>query len=211
MAVPGGSVLNMLAGLSSYRIDWTRCVLAYVNHKCLPLDDEKSTHAKARKLFINASPGLTVLAPGGGADAVEEAQAYADKLAAEPRLHKTNSGVPIFDLMLLGMGADGHVGSLYPGRPEVTGSAPSCVLPVKKGSGPSSMTLSLETMNSSRGVVIAMTGASKAEAVQTALEVDHQPGEFPAAMVRCAGGVTWLLDDGAAGKLGGTAGVAKLL
>ena len=204
-------MLTMLGGLASYRIDWAKCVLAYVNHKCLPLDDEKSTHAKARKLFINASPGLTVLAPGGGADAVEEAKAYADKLAAEPRLQKTNSGVPIFDLMLLGMGADGHVGSLYPGRPEVTGTAASCVLPVKKGSGPSSMTLSLETMNASRGVVIAMTGASKADAVLEALEVDHQPGEFPAAMVRCAGGMTWLLDDGAASKLGATSGVAKLL
>ena len=210
VAVPGGSVLAMLAGLPSYIIDWSKVVLAYVNHKCLPLDDEKATHAKAVKLFLSASPGVTVIVPTGGPDASQESQLYASKLAAEKRLPKSNSGTPIFDLMLLGMGSDGHIGSLYPGKPEVLRTS-TCVLGVQKSSGPGSITLSLETMNAARSVIIAMTGASKGEAVRTCLEDTHKPGDFPAAMVSCPGGMTWLLDEGAASKLAAGNGVSKLM
>jgi 6-phosphogluconolactonase/glucosamine-6-phosphate isomerase/deaminase len=67
-------------------------------------------------------------------------------------------------------------------------------------------------MNSAQAVVIAMTGASKADAVKTCLEdSSFKRGDFPAQMVRCGGGVTWLLDDGAASKLEAAKGTAALL
>jgi hypothetical protein len=56
-----------------------------------------------------------------------------------------------------------------------------------------------------------MAGASKADAVRLCLEQQVAPGEFPAQMVRCAGGVAWILDAGAASKLGAASGVAALL
>jgi 6-phosphogluconolactonase len=114
---------------------------------------------------------------------------------------------------LSGVGADGHVGSLYPGRPEplVSGASAPSVLPVQKGSGPGSITLSLPVMNAARKVIMCMSGASKADAVRTCMETKVAPGEFPAQMVRCAGGIVWMLDEGAASKLAAAGGVAVLL
>ncbi len=183
-----------------------------MNHKAVPLDADNSTHAKARKIFLDAARDCTVLAPGGSEDAAAEAAAYEAKLLAETRIHKEKgSGVAVFDLMLLGMGSDGHVGSLYPNRPEVLSSSSALVLPVNKGSGPSSITLSLAVMNAARASVVAMTGASKADAVMMCLEDKQPAGAFPAQLVRSVGGVTWLLDEGAASKLAATKGVAALL
>ena len=67
-------------------------------------------------------------------------------------------------------------------------------------------------MSAARRVVLAMSGASKADAVRLCLQDQQAPGAFPAQMVRCpAGEVTWLLDAGAASKLDAAPGVAALL
>jgi 6-phosphogluconolactonase/glucosamine-6-phosphate isomerase/deaminase len=55
-AVPGGSVLKMLAGLKAFGtsdIDWSKVNLFYVNHKCVPLSDSSATHGKAKTLFLD--------------------------------------------------------------------------------------------------------------------------------------------------------------
>jgi 6-phosphogluconolactonase len=76
------------------------------------------------------------------------------------------------------MGKDGHVGSLYPDRKEVTTSTDKWVLSVDKKS-PSSITLSLPVMNSSRNIRIVLTGADKAEAALTAIEKLKSTLQFP--------------------------------
>ena len=123
--------------------------------------------------------------------------------SAHARMHARNA-TP-------GVGADGHVGSLYPGRSEALDTSGALVLPVQKGSGPGSITLSLPVMSAAKSVVLCMSGASKADAVRLCLQEPQAAGAFPAQLVRCDGGLTWLLDAGAAGKLGAADGVAKLL
>lgn len=103
------------------------------------------------------------------------------------------------------------MGSLYPNRPEVLSQSQQQCLSVVKGSGPSSITLSLAVMNAARCTLLAMTGASKADAVQLCLEDKQPEGAFPAQMVRSVGGVNWMLDEGAASKLKASKGVAALL
>lgn len=150
-------------------------------------------------------------------------------MADELSMARCKSGAPRFDLMLLGMGADGHIGSLYPQRPEVLvtrktaeeaskkgggeqGNISSStdidigrgwlVLPVEKSNPPASITFSLPVMNAARRVILAVSGGSKNGAVKKALEEKVKPGEFPAQMLLPDGyRAIWLLDEAAASDL----------
>jgi len=109
LAIPGGSILKMLAGEIPNKESWTpKTTLVYVNHKCVDMDDaELATHAKARKLFLDEWKGVNTIMLGGTCDGEKEAKAYEDKMKAldqdllpiEPE-----SGLPIFDLSLIGVG-----------------------------------------------------------------------------------------------------------
>jgi len=205
LAIPGGSVLDLLKGWTP---EWSsKAVVAYVNHKCVPSDDPKnSTHAKAVRSFLSGWPGVTIVEPAPSNLLVDSAaEAYADKLAAVPEaMLPCAGGLPCFDVMLLGMGDDGHIGSLHPYREEILTSGP-WVLPVAKGS-PASITMSLPVMTAARDVIVAAFGVSekapdgKAEAAFRAIEgPDETPETLPASALR--GSATWLLDEVAAEKL----------
>ncbi|KAJ1487783.1 hypothetical protein T484DRAFT_2185562 [Baffinella frigidus] len=80
LAIPGGSILKMLKGLQGKSsIEWDKSTMAYVNHRCVALDDETSTHFKARPLFLDSwmEQGLKVITLEGTTDAPKEAAAYA--------------------------------------------------------------------------------------------------------------------------------------
>ncbi|GIL47169.1 hypothetical protein Vafri_4055 [Volvox africanus] len=222
LAIPGGSVLKMCGGLVGQPVPWDRTFLFYVNHKCVPLGDKASTHQKALDLFLTrvGAPLAHVAALKGSPDAVAEAHEYESRLrqvAVQRGMDLTSDVVPRFDLMLLGMGSDGHVGSLYPGRSEtsITGPGAPLVLPVDKKQ-PASITLSLPVMCAAKQVVIAMTGAGKAEAVRAALQTPSPTGdpiEMPARRVRPVegGSALWLMDSPAASRLDVAAGARALL
>ncbi|GLI58775.1 hypothetical protein VaNZ11_000528 [Volvox africanus] len=230
LAIPGGSVLKMCGGLVGQPVPWDRTFLFYVNHKCVPLGDKASTHQKALDLFlmrvgaplanVAALKGFPFLWPQGSSDPVVEAREYESwlrQIAVQRGMDLTSDVVPRFDLMLLGMGSDGHVGSLYPGRSEtsITGPGAPLVLPVDKKQ-PASITLSLPVMCAAKQVVIAMTGAGKAEAVRAALQTPSPFGdsiEMPARRVRPVegGSALWLMDGPAASRLDVAAGARALL
>ena len=211
LAIPGGSVLKMLAKSSP---KWAgQTTLAFVNHKAVPVDDESlSTLAKARKLFLSEweALGCNVVPLDGSSDAEAEAAAYQSKLQslAQGQLPRVNASageeLAVFDLMLIGVGDDGHIGSLYPDRPEVLDTTGRWVLPVSKKS-PGSITLSLPLMLAARQVVVAACGVSdkypkgKSDAMARAIEEDVSPASFPAAALRAR--ADWVLDVAAAGKL----------
>ena len=222
IAVPGGSVLKMLGGLKtspvSAGIDWSRVHLCYVNHKCVPVDDKASTHSKARGLFIDGLKLDNFIAVTGGSDPKAEAEAYEAALRSQARTLGTvaSNGFPAFDLMLIGMGADGHVGSLYPNAPATTlKSTPDSnwILPVVKAEGSSSITFSHTLMGNSKSIIICCTGAKKAPAVVKALELDPPEGEMPASMIKPllpGSTVTWLMDSDAAAGLSAAKGIEMI-
>ena len=161
LAIPGGSVLNMLSGTApSWAKDTT---LAYVNHKAVPMDDASlATHAKAGAKFLDKWEGVDAIIMSGSPDAPAEAVAYEEKMRALPpsKLPRNEAGLPVFDMMLIGVGDDGHVGSLYPGREEVLDASGRWVLPVEMKT-PGSITLSLPVMAAAKEVLIAACGVSE--------------------------------------------------
>jgi 6-phosphogluconolactonase len=104
--------------------------------------------------------------------------------------------------VLLGVGPDGHVASLFPGLPAIDDASGAWVLGVDGSPKPppSRITLSLGAINSAARVAVVALGAGKAPIVGQALKGDG--GELlPVQRVRSAGGVAWVLDEGAAGEL----------
>lgn len=211
LAIPGGSILKMLAigsqeGGPLASVDWSKCTMAYVNHKCVPNDDALATHLKATSGFLGSWEGVSVIAMGGSNDGPAEAERYEAEMKAVPEtiLPRNADGLPMFDLTLIGVGDDGHFGSLYPGREEIADESGRWVLSVDMKSPPS-ITLSPATMLASRKILIASAGVSekypkgKSAAMKVAVEGTEGPREFPASVLR--GKATWLFDAAAASAL----------
>ena len=210
LAIPGGSILKMLVG-DDIVGDWTtKTTIAYVNHKCVNMSDgDLATHAKAMKLFLNKWKGCNTLILDGTDQGAAEAEAYERKLKAlsEDVLPRDSSGLPVFDLALIGVGDDGHIGSLYPGREEaLVGAEGPWVLPVAL-KDPPSITLSLPVMANAKQVVVAACGVSdkypqgKSAGMRRAIVAEGETlTSFPAVGLRKS--ATWVMDKAAASKLG---------
>jgi len=214
LALPGGSVMSMMGGLVEAvhsgkfaAVDWSRVHIAYVNHKCVPLDDDRSNHHKALQMFGNklAINSDQFVVPSGSSDGTAEAVAYQKMLLSldSAILPKGTDGVPQFDVLLLGVGADGHIGSLYPGRSEIA-RTDSYVLHVEQDGKPASITLSLPVINHAKEVIVVAVGENKAKALRTALQedADDTGKSCPAQAVHPKEASTWILDVHAASQLG---------
>lgn len=114
----------------------------------------------------------------------------------------SESGFPKFDLMLLGMGPDGHVASLFPGHPLVHENK-KWVAFIKESPKPppERITFTFPVINASAHIALVVTGAGKAGAVHSALGKSNSPEQLPVEMVSPEGELTWFLDKGAASKL----------
>lgn len=207
LAIPGGSVLKILSTLAPSS-DWPNyTTIIFVNHKCVPIDDgSNAIEAQARDKFINTTWNKytpTVISLDGSNDGVMEAANYENKLRALslqvlPR-DNDNTEFPMIDLALIGVGDDGHIGSLYPNRDEINiTSGPWVVSSYKKD--PPGISLSLPVMQHAKQTVIAAAGQSvkypngKASAMKLAiLDENVTPSTFPACALReCA---LWILDE----------------
>lgn len=152
-------------------------------------------------------PKNQIIAIAEGLTAEQASRAYEGALLALPVtvLPRTSSAepLPIFDLMLLGLGPDGHVASLFPNTPQTaatTGWMRSVINSPKPP--PERITMTLPVINAAQSVVFVATGASKAEIVQRVLEVQALPGSLPAQLVRpTSGKLAWVVDVAAAENL----------
>mmetsp|Transcript_1290 Transcript_1290/g.2677 ORF Transcript_1290/g.2677 Transcript_1290/m.2677 type:complete len:307 (-) Transcript_1290:139-1059(-) len=202
LAIPGGSVLKVLSSLNPSS-DWvSKTTLAFVNHKCVPVDDVKSAiEAQARTKFLDRWGLTDIISLGGTSDGAKEAAEYEEKMRAIPetKLPRDGDGFPIFDLALVGVGDDGHIGSLYPNRDEIeVTNGPWTVAAYMKD--PPSISLTLPVMQRARKTVISAAGKSekypkgKAAAMRLAI-VDEvvTPKDFPASALRDY--AVWILDE----------------
>lgn len=204
VALSGGSTprrLYELLALPPYRqsVEWTRVHLFFADERFVPPADSDSTERLVRETLLK---GVTLPAENfhpmtTSGDAPEACAArYAANLAGffqapEPR----------FDLVLLGMGPDGHTASLFPGRPDEPGTVAAVHDSPKPP--PVRLTLTLNAIRRARQVICLVTGADKAAALKAVH--DSPPGAagaLPAARVTAADGRSaWLIDRAAAAQL----------
>jgi len=210
VALAGGSTPGALYRLlaqpdHSDRIDWARTLIFFGDERCVPPDDPRSNYRMARETLLDSVPIPDAnifrmegeLPPPVAAERYEVVlrESYAESAGALPRL----------DLALLGLGADGHTASLFPGMPVLSESlalvaptgVPSYVKP-----NVARLTLTFPALNAVACALFLVTGDAKAEAVRRALGGRADTPPVPASLVRPSGGeLVWLLDASAASLL----------
>jgi 6-phosphogluconolactonase len=208
LALSGGSLVRMLGALAGRAdVDFSKWHVLFVDERVVPHASPDSNVGAAREALLRRVPVPTshVLAIREGVGAADAAAHYAGQMLDLPAdvLPRGAGGFPAIDLVLLGVGPDGHVASLFPNRKETAATA-GWVLPVEDSPKPPAarITLSLPVLNAARAVAVVAVGGGKAEVVQRALEVQALPGALPVQMVRpAAGRVTWVVDRAAAAQL----------
>jgi 6-phosphogluconolactonase len=175
--------------------DWGRVTLWWGDDRCVPPDDERSNYRLAKETLLDRleAPPREVHRIRGELPPAEAA----DELDA------ALEGVEL-DLLLLGLGSDGHMASLFPGSPQLA------VLDRRATSGPPGLepfvdrvTMTLPEIQSARSIIFLVIGEDKADAVNRAFAGEPTP-DVPASLARLAPvDVQVFLDEAAASKLPG--------
>lgn len=205
--------------------DWTRVHLWWGDERFLPVGDPERNEVQAHRALldrltdpsgpvrmpaanVHPMPAATGCAPGEAADA------YAAELLSRARVRNSETDrdgggvdrrLPVFDVVLLGVGPDAHVASLFPGRPGPL-AVGATVIPVTDSPKPPPQRLSLtvEALNTAERVWFVVAGADKAEAVGEVRRArDHRSTDaarWPASVVSGRMATTWWLDEAAAGN-----------
>jgi 6-phosphogluconolactonase len=189
----------------STAIDWNKVELFWSDERCVPPDDPDSNYGMAREVLLEPAhiPAANVHRfDGEELDRDRAARAYATEIEAA-----LIDDDPRFDLIVLGMGADAHVASLFPGHPLIddterwTGAVLADRFSIPKPSV-DRLTLTPRALHATREVLLVVTGGKKAPAVHGALGSVRDPMQWPAQLVDGPDSrVTWLLDSDAAAKI----------
>jgi 6-phosphogluconolactonase len=203
----GGTGIGMLSHVGEHaeHIDWSKVHLFWGDDRFVPSDDDERNEKQARaalldRIDIPAENVHPMAASDGefGTDIDAAAAGYEQDLAAAAQ---PGESAPDFDVHLLGMGAEGHINSLFP-HTDAVREKTRLVVGVEDSPKPPPrrITLTLPAIQRSREVWLIVSGAGKADAVAAAVDgVD--PAEVPAAGAVGRDATVWLLDEAAAAKL----------
>ena len=186
-------------------IDWRRLDVWWGDERFLPAGDPERNETAAREALLDAVPvdpaRVHAMPPSDGPDADPEtaAERYAAELAAAAR-HEDHGPVPQFDVLLLGIGPDGHTASLFPEHPGVHDDRTVVAVRGAPKPPPVRLSLTFRALNSAREIWMIAAGEDKARPVHLALS-GAGPTQVPAAGVAGRSRTLWLLDRGAASAL----------
>ncbi|MCB2187937.1 MAG: 6-phosphogluconolactonase [Deltaproteobacteria bacterium] len=183
----------------SAQVAWDRVAVFWSDERCVPPTDERRNSLHARRAWLDRAPAAEAQVhpvdcqddPGRAARAYE--LAITARFAGE---------APRFDLIFLGLGADGHTASLFPGHDQA-GDAGRLVREILTGPGEvDRVTFTPGLLNQARVVAFLVSGPEKAQVVREIQEGPRDPGRRPAQLVQPSPGrLVWLLDRAAAREL----------
>ena len=191
----GRGVMVALAGRAD--LPWERIHWFWGDERCVPPGDPRSNVRLARESLLapRVVPAERIHPPPLELEAPERiATAYAAAVAE----------LPFFDLLLLGVGTNGHIASLMPGCAALGSSAPVAAVPVAEVSEEpivARVTITPSAIAAARHVLVTVTGDAKATIVRRALRPSEKEPAIPAQLVPPSERVTWIVDRAAAAEL----------
>jgi 6-phosphogluconolactonase len=187
------------------RLDWSRVHVLWGDERCVPPDDARSNYRMAREALLDRVP----IPPDNirrmrGEDDPQQAAAAYEVLLRE--LLRDSGEVELpgtgLDLVLLGLGDDGHTASLFPGGTAVRETVRWVVAEYAAAFAMWRITLTPVAINAARNVSFAVSGPGKAARLHEVIDGPRTPDLLPAQVVEpVRGRVTWLVDEAAASRL----------
>lgn len=201
-ALSGGNTpMKLYEKLAQENLDWPHMHFFWGDERCVPVDDAGNSYGQAKKVLFDVVhlPDENIHRILSDLEPASAAKEYANtlKVFSEPPLDW-----PRFDLVLLGMGDDGHTASLFPNSPVDVDSPTLAVVANYQGRPANRVTLTQNVINDARNIFFLATGASKAEILKKVLSDTYAPAELPSQRIDPKDGkIIWFVDEAAAGKL----------
>jgi 6-phosphogluconolactonase len=211
IALSGGStpknLYTLIAANASTSLPWDRMFFFWGDERHVPPDDPDSNYRMAKEALLSKvpiPPANVFPVPAGMQDAAAAAEAYEQTVQ---KFFALSAGeLPRFDLILLGMGPDGHTASLFPETAALQERSRLVVANWVEKLKTSRITFTLPVLNSARCVAFLVSGTDKAAALHEVLEGDAPAEKYPAKLVQPGDGkLIWFLDRASASQLSSAA------
>lgn len=206
IALSGGSTPKQMGKLFAAeplrsRMPWNRIELFWGDERWVPLDDPESNAGEAMRGFLDRAPIPKERLHPFETTGIDPEQS-ASNLEQEIRRLSQGSAIPRFELILLGMGDDGHTASLFPGTAAILESERLAMSHRVEKLDATRLTFTPPLINAARHVAFLVGGASKAETLAAVLDGPIDVDKLPSQVVRPSSGhLTWIVDEAAAARL----------
>lgn len=202
VALSGGStpkiLFDLLAKNYASEVNWENVVFYWGDERMVSETDPESNYGEAKRLlFDNINIPEENIIPVNGNNTLEsEAKAYSRKIE---NILPSSMGIPVFDLIILGMGDDGHTASIFPNQIELFDSEKICVVAEHPVTGQKRISITGKVINNAQKIVFLITGTTKSKVLDTIINKRDDYLKYPASHVTPANGeLLFFLDQEAA-------------
>lgn len=201
VALSGGETPKAAyAKLSQAKIDWTKVELLFVDERAVPPSSDRSNYHMVKTALIDPAKVPEENVHRMPADASDLAQAAREYAQVVTKVAGRGASIPQIDVIVLGIGEDGHMASLFPGDPAIDVTDRHVIDVAADGAREARLTLSAPIIEAARAAFILAVGAKKTPALEKVWAVSGQASAVPARIVRnIRGSVMWIIDKSAGG------------
>jgi 6-phosphogluconolactonase len=205
VALSGGStpelLFSVLGDNFSGSVQWEYVHFFWSDERCVPPENSESNYGMTRnRLFDKIEiPSSNIHRILGENNPEDEALRYSDEIDS---FTEKRNGLPLFNIIILGVGEDGHTASIFPGSLHLLNSEKTCEVAIHPVTLQKRITLTGRVLNNADYVIILVTGRNKAATVEKILDENPSAVDFPVSyIVPSCGEIRWLLDSEAGSLL----------
>lgn len=204
IALSGGNTPELLFSIMGKNFSdssfWKVVHFFWVDERCVPPEDTESNFGMAKSALLDKIliPGTNIHRIKGEENPEKEAMRYSEEISM---FTMKKNGWPFFNIILLGLGEDGHTASIFPGNERLFSADEICAVAKHPDTDRNRITLTGNVINNAETVIFVVTGKGKSQMISNVLENRGGRIKVPASYVKPADGeLYWYLDSGAASK-----------
>jgi 6-phosphogluconolactonase len=198
IALSGGStpktVFNHLANLYSSKIDWSRIKFFWGDERCVPPTHPDSNYKMVKENLLDkiSIPPENIFRIHGEGLPLEEVKRY--EIILSSNVNKGNN-LPRFDLVMLGLGEDGHTASIFSNRLDIFDTIKYCTVVEQPITQKKRITITGNVINNAKYVVVLATGKNKSAIIRKIIKMEEGYQNYPASFIHLYDGeLIWFLD-----------------